>query len=278
MAGPSIDDVPVRLRPAVRWVTAYSRYRGLRPADVVLASFPKSGSSWLRFVLADALTGGEIEFDLIARLSPPLGRQRGAAAILPGGGRLVKSHELPRFLPPSNRHPKVLHLVRDGRDVALSHYHQLLRQGRVTTDFDTFYPDFLAGRAGSYGSWRAFSRAWLTYWHRGGAVELVKYEDLLEDPTSALTRISEALGLGLTQPDIERAVTRNAADRMRAKEATSTKLRAKSLRADVPFVRAARAGTWRVRLTSAQIADFERLAGAELVDLGYPLSTSGSAA
>lgn len=257
------------VRPAV---IAY-RHRGLRPADVVLAAFPKSGSTWLRFALAGALTGREMDFDLVHDVSPPLGEHGSGPAILPGGGRLVKSHELPRFVGARRNRPKVILLVRDGRDVGISYFHHLRRRGVIGDDFAAYWADYVAGRAGVFGSWQGFVRAWLDYARRAEVVP-VRYEDLLDAPSTALGRISSELKLGLTADAIDTALRSSTPEAMRAKEATSQLLEARTSSGNraTAFVRQARAGGWSDELDPALAARFEAAAGRELAELGYPLS------
>lgn len=262
------DAVPTRLQPVMRRLVSTYRSRGVRPVDLVLASFPKSGSTWLRFVLASALSGAEVDFDTIASVSPPIGRHRAGPQIVPGGGRLIKSHDLPRF---GRSRPRVLCLVRDGRDVAVSEYFHLLRRGRYDGEFERFFPAFLAGQVGSFGTWQAHTRAWLDYRARGGNVLFVKYEDLLADPQQTLAVVDDHFGLGLGADRIATAIAENTKERMRAKEAVSPRVKARSVRPDIPVVREARSGGWRETLSEQQLARFEQLAGSELRDLGYAL-------
>ena len=260
------------IRPAA---IAY-RHRGLRSCDIVLASFPKSGSTWLRFVLAGALTGREMDFDLVRELSPPLGAHRGGPAIAPDGGRLVKSHELPRFVGSRRNRPKVVLLVRDGRDVGISYFHHLRRRGSIPDDFAAYWNGYVAGTAGVFGSWQNYIRSWLDY-ARTGDVTTVRYEDLLANPTATLTRISEQLQLQLTPAAIEAALRTSTPETMRAKEASSRLIQSRtssSTRA-TSFVRQAKAGGWRDELEPALAARFEAAAGHELVELGYPPHADG---
>ena len=59
------------LRGRVSSLVVRKRHLGLAKQDVLFASYPKSGSTWLRFILTHALTGEAIDFDLVPSLSPP---------------------------------------------------------------------------------------------------------------------------------------------------------------------------------------------------------------
>lgn len=258
------------LRPAARRAMVTYRHRGLRPVDLVLASYPKSGNTWLRFVLASALTGREIDFDSVVQFSPPVGEHRGGARIVPGDGRLVKSHELPRFVGRRDAQPRVVCLVRDGRDVCTSYYFHLRRRGLVTGTFEEEFEAIVTGRAGAFGSWHGHVRAWLDYAATVDTVMFVKYEDLLAEPAMTFAAVNDRFDLGLDEATMATAIERNEAAQMRQKEASSQRIAQRAVVSDVPFVREARAYKWRDTLTPAQVARVEELGGAELRELGYP--------
>ena len=47
----------LRRSPALRSAVVYEHHRGLRAEDIFIASYPRSGNTWIRFVLADLATG-----------------------------------------------------------------------------------------------------------------------------------------------------------------------------------------------------------------------------
>jgi len=100
------------------------RHLGLREHDVFLACYPRSGSTWLRFILAELLTETPAEFKTVNAQIPYVGRHPNAPPSLPGKGRLIGTHEL--RLPPGKR---AIYLIRDPRDVAPSYYQWQLRHG-----------------------------------------------------------------------------------------------------------------------------------------------------
>src|SRR5579872_7348300 len=100
---------PVR-RPLI-WL----RHRGLSANDIFLASYPRSGNTWLRFVLSEALSGEEIDFDNINSFIPELKWHKQGKPLLAGQGRVIKTHEQYR-----KEYKKAIYIVRDVRDCALS--------------------------------------------------------------------------------------------------------------------------------------------------------------
>jgi hypothetical protein len=265
--------VPEALRPAARQVLVRYRHRRLTPDDVVLAAYPKSGSTWLRFVLAGALSGRDMNFDVIRTVSPPVGNQRKGPKIINGRGRLVKSHEVPTFVPPRSRHPRVICLVRDGRDVAVSRFHHLRRWEGIPDDFDAYFQRLLDGSV-RYGSWQEHVRRWMNYVAQAPSpAMIVRYEDLLERPVETLLDVNAHCQLGLEEQALADALSANTPERMRNKEASSRLLDSHGSAPTTPFVRSAKAGGWRLELNADSCARFEAAAGRELLELGYPLST-----
>lgn len=272
---PAARRLPSFARPLLRRGLVRMRSVGLDATDLVVCSFPKSGSTWVRFVLADALrSDGGASFDTIDTVSPPLGAHRRAPEIIPGGGRLVKSHESRRD---TGAYPaRTLYIVRDGRDVALSLYHFLRRVEGYDGTFDDYLPYFLDGRIGGYGSWSDHVMSWISpKTSRGGKVALVRYEDLLSDGASVLVTALAELQVSVTLDSITAAMRANGVDEMRKKEKHAGEGAFRSGNApvtEVPFVREGTSGQWREEMPSALIERFSARAGTALVVGGYPLS------
>lgn len=257
------------LRPLARRQLVHYRHVGLRPADALLVSYPKSGTTWLRFLVAHALTGTEADFDSVRRVFPPLGRQRGAPELLPDRGRLVRSHEP---LQPYRGRPgqHVIYLVRDGHDVALSYLDHNRRLGKYTGDIRVFLDDFLAGRLDGYGPWADHVLGARRFAESGVApVTTIRYEELKTGPEAALGRVLTFVGRPVDDDVIARVVAANTKDRMRAKEADSRFLG--SQRTDgSPIVRPDRRQGWADVVPADARAAFEQACGEALADAGYP--------
>ena len=241
------------------------RHRGVRRADALLVSYPKSGNTWMKFMLAHALTGVAASFDATEDAIGTIGGEMDVPTLLPGGGRILKSHEA---LTPGVRAPgRVVYVVRDGRDVAVSYYHQLLRKGPQPGEFSSFLPRFVAGEVDGYGSWAAHVTSWLDgQVARDGRISVVRYEDLLEDPPNGLRRTLEFLGASVDADTLEAAVEANRFEQMRRRETESA---FHEEQGDRFFVRRGVSGEWRETFSETDSALFDRACGTVLERLGY---------
>ncbi|MGD0696114.1 MAG: sulfotransferase domain-containing protein [Terriglobia bacterium] len=247
--------------------------RNLRvyPDDTFVVSYPKSGNTWSRFLIANLSNPGEpATFANINRLIPdPEALSKRSLKKLPRP-RILKSHEA--FDP---RYKKVIYIVRDPRDVVLSEYHfdikrQLIPEG---TPVEERVKLFLEGGTCPYGSWGENVASWLYAREHNPRFLLVRYEDLEADTTRELARLAAFLGIEPTPERLTSAVERSTADQMRKLEKAQAHLwsSTKETRKDKPFVRAAKSGGWRKELPESSLSEIESAWGPLMKKLGYEL-------
>lgn len=242
------------------------------PDDVFIVSYPKSGNTWTRFLIANLVYPNErASFANINQLVPdPEALSRRALDSLPRP-RYIKSHQ---YFDP--RYPKVIYVVRDPRDVALSHYH-FQRKRKVLADGDPIEPfvsRFVHGSTSSYGSWGENVAGWLATRNGSNAFLLVRYEDMIARPNEELRRVSSYLRIEPDEARIQQAVQRSSADEMRIMERSQAHLwsSTKDTRQDIPFVREAKAGGWKSELPHTCISEIENKWGALMRYLNYETS------
>ena len=129
------------------------------PDDVFIVSYPKSGNTWTRFLVANlAYPHEQVNFANINRLIPdPEALSKREMTRLPRP-RYIKSHQ---YFDP--RYQKIVYVVRDPRDVALSQYH-FHRKRRLVEDgapVEQFITRFVAGGTSPYASWGENVGGWL---------------------------------------------------------------------------------------------------------------------
>jgi hypothetical protein len=266
------------LRHPIVWL----RHRGLDANDVLIAEYPRSGSTWLRFMLAEILTRSSAEFLNVNRTIPEIGTHGKVPAVLPGWGRLIKTHE-----PYRSNYKRAVYLVRDVRDVMFSvracdeefGWGDYFSQGR---DLDGYIQSFLVGGTMRFGTWQNHVHSFLdSPMARSGDMLLVRYEEMRRNTEENLARILDFLGVNADQASIRDAVANNSLDRMRAKEdnakQSATKLTKGTLlrgHKSGRFVGKGAVGGWGERLTPAQLSLIDSYAGDAMLRLGYPLGSS----
>ena len=240
------------------------RFRRVGPDDALLVSYPRSGSTWLRFLLYEAVSGEPAEFDSVQRGFPGLAAREGAAPILPAGGRMMSTHDLGRH------RARTIYVVRDARDVLLSEYRQGIRSGWFDGSLDVFVDLFLQGLVDPFGSWAGHVRYWLDpNARRPFDPVLVKYEDLRASPVDTLQRVLSYLRTERSTEAIERAVAGNTIELMRQKEDRADTHHFVKKDPTSHFVGKGRVGGWREELNAEQLARIEREAGDVMKILGY---------
>lgn len=259
---------------AVKYVLGLDRagrHYTVFPDDTFLVSYPKSGNTWVRFLLANLMYPNEaVGFANINRLLPAPGvLSKRFLRSLPRP-RVLKSHE-----PFDVRFRKVIYLVRDPRDVAVSEYHFDLKKRYIEPDvtLERFVKRFIAGETSSYGSWWEHAASWIAARQDNPSFLLVRYEDLLEDSIGETRKIAEFLGIQADNERLQAAVDRSSADRMRTleKQQADQWTGTKGTRKEIPFVRAAKSGGWKETLPRQSAEEIE-VAWAPLLNfLGYEL-------
>jgi ribosomal protein L16/L10AE len=251
-----------RLRVGLTWL----RHRGLEAADVFYASYPKSGSTWIRFVLYEILTGKPAGFRKTNTEMPGIGLQSKALRVLPGGGRLIATHE-----DYQKEYRKAIYVTRDPRDIVLAEYAFYTVLDYYHGDLDSFIDSFLLTKNCSvygYGPWQRHIATWLdSPIAETSNMLLLRFEDLRKDPLPGFIQMVEFLGVDVDVDKIRRAVENNTIQKMRDKE-DKEPVRS-SIRGR--FVREGAVRGWLSKLTLEQARRIEEYAGESMMRMGYPL-------
>ena len=244
------------------------------PDDTFLVSFPRSGNTWTRFLIANiAFPGVDVSFTNLERLIPDTSSQSSRALKRTPRPRLIKSHEY--F---DARYPKVIYIVRDPRDVALSYY-DFSRKYRHIDDscsIEKYGSIFVHSVPwSSWGTWGENVGSWVAPLRRNPKFLLVRYEDLKRDTVGELSRIASFMGVPASPDQLAGAVAASSADHMRDLERLQSKqwVATKGKRDDIPFVRQAQAGSWKELLPHGSVVEIEAAWGDLMMALGYELSS-----
>lgn len=257
------------LRKPVNWL----RHKRLNPTDVFIASYPRAGSTWLRFLLFELLIGYSATFETINRNDsavPEMTYCQRAPALLSGNGRLIKTHE-----PYRSEYQKAIYLARDVRDVVISEYNYVKLIDVFSGDLNHFIELFLRGQVNAFGNWNNHYLSW----HESdiakkGNLLVVRYEDLLEQGAEVLQEVLQFLQLQKDEEDIAAALELNNFESMKMKEKVAKRTILKNHRIEFDFVRRGVFNQWLDTLTHEQVNRIEDHAGESMTLLGYRVGRS----
>jgi len=244
------------------------------PGDRFLVSYPRSGNTWVRFLIANLMSPETpVTFTNIEDRIPDVYKNRRRQLDRVARPRLLKSHE---YFDP--RYKSVIYIVRDPRDVVVSYYHYQLKARFIEDGFplDRYVTRFVSGEVDPYGSWGEHVASWLATRHERREFLLLRYEDILDGAARELDRVASFLNVRRTPEQLAEAVERSSVDRLRMLEARESDewVTTRGTRKDIPFIRTGARGGWRSVLSEHAVAQIESWWGPLMNTLGYDLTVA----
>jgi len=266
--------------------TIWNDFR-FRDDDIVIATYAKSGTTWMQQIIAQLLLGPDPELE-VAEMSPWLDLRVPPKAVkLPAveaqaHRRFLKTH-LPVDALVFSPRAKYLYIGRDARDVVWSfHNHHVNANamwyaalndtpGRVgpaieppPADVREYWHAWLDGDGYPFWSYWENVRTW---WAIRGLpnVMLVHYANLKSDLPGEMRRIADFLGIQVDEADWPAIVGYCSFDWMKANATKSVPLGGAFWDAGAQvFINQGRNGRWAEQLTPSEQRDYEELAERKL--------------
>lgn len=179
----------------------------LSEADAVVVSYPKSGRTFVRAMLA-RLYKRRFEIDERSLLEFPTLRSAPAGAprvLFSHGGDAMRMPGQIAVDPEDYRHAKVVLIARHPGDIAVSRYHHLKHRSRDRARQRLANQPlelFVWADQGGIPSIVAFLNGFASL----PAATILRYEDFLAEPAATLRSLAEAVGLKASDEDIADAV------------------------------------------------------------------------
>jgi hypothetical protein len=277
-----------------RWLRGWAESLLLDGADAAVVSYGKSGRTWLRLMLSRFYQrryglpeGTFLEYDNLSRRAPGI-----PTLFFTHGNYLRDFTGHFDAVAEDFRNRRVLLLVRDPRDVAVSQFFQWSHRMDAHKKWLNRYPpkddeltvwQFVAEHEAGLDRAISFLNVWAEAASKLEAVEVVRYEDMRSEPEVALHRVLRFLGADPDPAEVRDAVEYARFDNMRRLEeglqvsASGRRLvpgeRGKS---DSYKVRRAKVGGWRDYFDEEQIAALDARVRAGLrPGLGYTSAEQG---
>uniref|UniRef100_A0A8C6XMR0 Sulfotransferase n=1 Tax=Naja naja TaxID=35670 RepID=A0A8C6XMR0_NAJNA len=168
--------------------------------DVLLVTYPKSGTTWMQEILSLIHSNGNLEpiktlpnWARAPWLEHSYFQEQLQHIRCP---RLLTTHLPQPVLAPALKKakPKVIYVVRNPKDVVVSYYHfqRMAKFFPEPASFEGFLHDFMAGTV-HYGSWFEHVKGWLSCQEELGLF-CVTYEELHQDLRYCVEQLSAFLG------------------------------------------------------------------------------------
>jgi len=157
--------------------------------DVFLASFPRSGNTWIRAILYTVLSGsGPASIGAINGIVPDAHLRLPKREMVPRPFYVVKTHEPYRMGGPK----RAIYVLREPKAVFLSHFGYVQLNWMRDVELESFATDWTNGRAFP-GSWNENATSWLDA-NRHAEVLLIQYDALKSSPAEGIRAMAAFIG------------------------------------------------------------------------------------
>lgn len=241
-----------------------------RPDDIVIASYPKAGNTWVSYIL-DLLYFSHMSSD--RQDSVPLFERVPFLEILfpgfPSGvdeltqlttfPRIIKTHLPVHFIPKTfwEQNSKIIYVARNAKDTAVSYFHfdRMNMAQPEPGDWSSYLQRFMEGKM-VFGSWYEHVRGWWEKKQTSSNILYLFYEDLIEDTEQELGRLCSFLGLSPTTALKQEVTKKVLFDNMKNnKMANGSTDEAFDFKIS-PFMRKGKVGDWKNHFTVQQDEQF----------------------
>ncbi|XP_044519100.1 sulfotransferase 2A1-like [Gracilinanus agilis] len=256
----------------------FARTFKFQDTDILLVSYPKSGTTWMQHILSLMLNKDfqnqnsmptYIRVPFVEVSSFKIEWDKMPAP------RLFASH-LPAnfFINLKNSKTRVVFLVRNPKDVLVSyyHYHKFAKFLPNFNSFDDFFHQFVEGKV-NYGSWFNHTKSWLDVYHELNSF-LITYEDLFQEPRQVIQNLANFLGLKLEPNDLENILHCSSFSYMSQNYSLNYSSSKFFDQSNGKFFRKGVTGNWKEHFSQEQNDEFNNIYQEELGDVNFKFDWS----
>lgn len=242
------------------------RFMKIRESDIFLVSYPKSGNTWMRFLLANLITQKDISFRNFNYVVPDIYQTSKKQIDNLLNPRIIKSHE-----PFVSDYPKVIYIYRDPRDIVISYYFWEKKYKNIDTSIEEYIEKFIKGENSPYGPWNEHLKSWFNCpLKENNKILFLKYEDLKKDTFGEMVKVCFFLNLDFEDKKIREAIEKSDFKRMQKLE-EKDQMNADYLKGSSKSIKFVRSGKseWNQYFTEDLKKSFKDSFGEDLIKYKY---------
>ncbi|XP_024425804.2 sulfotransferase 2A1-like isoform X1 [Desmodus rotundus] len=239
----------------------------VRDEDVIILSYPKSGTNWIREMINLIHTKGDptwVQSTVMWERSPWVETQIGLDILEnQKDPRFYISHLPIQFFPKSffKSKAKGIYIMRNPRDIIVSGYHfwKAVKATRNPDSFEEYFQWFIQGNV-AFGSWFDHVRGWLQMKGKENFL-LISYEELHQDTRASAERVSQFLGVKLNPEELSSVLKNVSFQAMRDNKMSNFSLVPDTYmdHSKACLMRKGITGDWKNHFTVAQSEAFDKL-------------------
>ncbi|XP_047465877.1 sulfotransferase 2A1-like [Mugil cephalus] len=249
-----------------------------RPDDIIIATYPKSGTTWMQEIVPLVVSGGDPEsveslpnWDRVPWLE--IHQTSDLALSKRPPPRMFATHFHHNMMPPSffEVKPKVIYVMRNPKDVFTSSFHFNGMTTFLVNEMSQseYLKKFLEGKA-AYGSWFDHVKGWLNAEDKEN-VMYIAYEEMITDLKDSVSRISRFLEKPLDADIVEKIADRCLFKNMKQNNMSNYSAVPEEFmgQAKLDFLRKGIVGDWKNLLTDAEVELFDAIYQNKMKDVKY---------
>ncbi|XP_071495812.1 sulfotransferase 1C4-like [Diadema antillarum] len=248
----------------------------VRPDDVWIASFPKSGSHWMIEIVSlihargipenmdRSITGSKVEMINLQQRFPLSCKEEHTSPVdmtphldkvaIPASPRIIPTHLKIDLLPPHLLQTgKVIYVARNPKDLAASFFHFFGNSLSGNFTLEAAVQGFINDEV-PFGPWFSHVQGYWNIRHERNVLFLL-YEDMKKNPVHSVRQVAEHLGVDLSDDELRSVVDYSSFSGMKKTYDAIEQVKGEyvtKLYGKLSYMYKGQVGTWKGCLTMAQ--------------------------